>query len=455
MGGGWCLGAPAALLFLKPQVPVLPFAMKRFALTAGCILLAWASPLGAAETKKLLVVSATFGLRDASIPNGEKMLRELAAKSGGQFSVVMMSDAPDYPFSRVPVPVLPPSAAARGGRGAVPGFAGLVPTANAEQQAVLAAAGAPIAALLTAATDARTALTAAAFTQPGGLPAKAETLATAELNLALARANALALIQASANRLSADQVQSLAGGRAGAPAGGRAGAAPAGPVAPDNGPVLAKLFQQYLSPAALKGYDGVIFLNSTGLLPFPDRDAFLKWVSDGHAVVGIHAAMNTGYETPAAYMNMLSGGSQYASSPGGSITARKVFKVDATHPATKDWPDGLAVVDEFYQFNHVSPRDGNISSPGIDRTKVHSLLDLDYEGQRLTVAWTKMQGRGRVFYTSMGHRDDVMLPGTPAMDGNAKLNPDQVSAAYQAHLLNGIRWALGLVAGNTSLGNAK
>jgi len=437
--------------------------MKRFVLTAGCILLAWASPLGAAEPKKLLVVSATFGSRDASIPNGEKMLRELAAKSNGQFSVVMMSDAPDYPFSRVPVPVLPPpAAAARGGRGVVPGFAGLVPTANAEQQAALTAAGAPIAALLTAVTDARTALTAAAFTQPAGLPAKAETLAAAELSLALARATAMALIQASANRLSTDQIQALAGtapaaARGGAPV-GRAGAAPgapAVPAAPDNGPVLAKLFQEYLSPAALKNYDGVIFLNSTGLLPFPDRDAFLKWVSDGHAVVGIHAAMNTGYETPAAYIDMLSGGTRYASSPGGSITARKVYKVDATHPATKDWPDGLAVVDEFYQFNHVSPRDGNVSIPGIDRAKVHSLLDLDYEGQRLTVAWTKMQGKGHVFYTSLGHRDDVMLAGTPAMDGNAKLNSDAVSAAYQTHVLNGIRWALGLVDGGTSLGNAR
>ena len=431
--------------------------MNRFVPLACAILLAVPAALCAAEPKKLLVVSATLGLRDASIPNGEKMLRELAAKSNGQFSVVLMSDAPDYPFSRVPIPVLPPP---RGGRGPVPGFAGQVPTANAEQQAALSAAGAPIAALLVGVTTARSELTAAAFTQPGALRAKAEALATAELNLALARATALAQIQASANRLSPEQVQALAGtpaaARGGIAAGGLAGAAPVGPsTPPDNGPVLAKLFQQYLSPAALKNYDGVIFLNSTGLLPFPDRDAFLKWVSAGHAVVGIHAAMNTGYETPGDYMEMLSGGARYASSPGGSSTARKVYKVDAAHPATKDWPDGLAVVDEFYQFNHESSRDRNVSIPGIDRTKVHSLLDLDYEGQRLTVAWTKLQGRGRVFYTSLGHRDDVMLPGTPAMDGNAKLNPDEVSAAYQKHLLNGILWSLGLVNGSNSTGNAK
>ncbi len=426
--------------------------MNRFALTTCTIVFSLSAALGAAEPKKLLVVGATLGTRDVSIPNGEKLLRELAAKSNGQFTVTVMSDAADYPFSRVP----------GGGRGTIPGFAGQILTARMTQQDALFIASAANGPLLAAATAAHTELTATSFSKPAEIPAKVSALAAAELNLALARANTLAQVQASAHRLSPEQIQALAGsaqgpagGRGGVPAGGRGAATPAAPAAPDPAPVVAKLFQEYFSPAALKNYDGVIFLSSTGALPFPDRDGFLKWVSDGHAVVAIHAAMNTGYETPDAHMAMLSGGTRYASSPGGSATARKIYKVDATHPTTKDWPDGLAVVDEFAQFNRASPRDGNVSIPGMDRTKVHSLLDVDYEGQRLAVAWTKMHGRGRVFYTSLGHRDDVLLPGIPATEGNTKLNPDAVSAAYQAHLLQGIRWALGLVNGNTSLGNAK
>lgn len=416
--------------------------MNRFALSVCSLVFSLAAVLGAAEPKKILVVGATLGPRDAAIPNGEKMLRELAAKSNGQFTVTVMSDAVDYPFSRVP----------GGGRGTIPGFAGQILTARITQQDALFTASAANGPLLTAVTAARAELMSASFSRPAEIQAKVDALAAAEWSLALARANALAQVQSSANRLSPEQIQSLAGMP---PAGGRGAVAPAAPAAPDPAPAVAKLFQEYLSPAALKNYDGIIFLSATGALPFPDRDAFLKWVSDGHAVVAIHAAMNTGYETPDVYMAMLSGGTRYASSPGGSITARKVYKVDATHPATKDWPDGLAVVDEFAQFNHANPRDGNVSIPGIDRTTVHSLLDVDYEGQRLAVAWTKMHGRGRVFYTSLGHRDDVMLPGIPATDGNAKLNSDAVSTAYQAHLLHGIRWALGLVNGNTALGNAR
>jgi len=422
--------------------------MNRSFLVACFALLCLGTALTAAEPKKLLVISATVGGRHASIPNGEKMLRELAAKSNGQFTVTMMSDSADYPFSRIP----------GGGRGTIPGFPGQIPTARMAQQDALFTASAPVAALMTAATAARTELTAASLSKPADIQAKADALATAELNLSTARANTLAQIQATANRLSPEQVQALAGT---APAGGRGGAPAAGgrgataPAAVDNSPVIAKLFQDYLSPAALKNYDGVILLDSTGALPFPDRDGFLKWVSDGHAVVAIHAAMDTSYYTPDNYVDMLSGGSRYATSIGGNATAHKIYKVDATHPATKDWPDGLAVTDEVLQFQHQNPADKSMNLPGIDRTKVHSLLDADIDGQRQPVAWTKMQGKGRVFYTSLGHRDDVMLAGTPALDGNAKLNADEVSAAYQTHVLNGIRWALGLVSGNTAAGNVK
>ena len=39
-----------------------------------------------------------------------------------------------------------------------------------------------------------------------------------------------------------------------------------------------------------------------------------------------------------------------------------------------------------------------------------------------------------------------LLADTPSLDyGNQKVNSNDVSAAYQRHLLQGIRWALGLV----------
>ena len=43
-------------------------------------------------------------------------------------------------------------------------------------------------------------------------------------------------------------------------------------------------------------------------------------------------------------------------------------------------------------------------------------------------AWTREYGKGRSFYTSLGHRDDIW-------------SNDPVC---RAHILGGIRWALGL-----------
>ena len=296
----------------------------------------------AAEPKKILVVGASAGFRHSSIPNAEKMLRELAAKSKGEFTVTFMSDAPDYPFSRVPTPQ---------GGGPATGFPGTVPGASADLvSAIVAAAGPNLVGLSTAATAAKSALTAAALSAPAEVAAKAAALATAEATLATARADAFGRLQASASKLTSDQVQSLAGLRAGAAAPGFSNSA-------SQTEVLAKIFQQYMGPDALKNYDGIFFVSTTGNLPIPDEKAFLDWVAAGHAVMALHASMDRG-TTSDAQMEMLGGGARFAGHPGNGNLPRKIYTVDKTHPATRDWPDGVAIIDEFYQFYHTSPATG-------------------------------------------------------------------------------------------------
>jgi type 1 glutamine amidotransferase len=389
----------------------------------------------AAEPKRILVVGASAGFRHASIPNAEKMLRELAAKSKGEFTVTFMSDAPDYPFSRVPTPQ---------GGGPATGFPGTVPGASSELvAAIVSAAGPNLLGLSTAATAAKAALTAASLSAPADIAAKAAALATAEAVLATARADGLARLQATSNRLTAEQVQSLAGI-------GRGAVAPGFSNSATQTEVLTKIFQQYMGTDALKNYDGIFFVSTTGNLPIPDEKAFLDWVAAGHAVMGLHASMDRG-TTSDAHVEMLGGGARFAGHPGNGNLPRQIYKVDATHPATKDWPDGVAIIDEYYQFYHTV---AGARVAGIDWSKVHSLLDMDFEGQRLPVAWTKMHGQGRVFYTSLGHRDDVILPNIPSLDyGFEKENGNWISAAYQKHVLEGIRWALGITEGDTTLGN--
>ena len=48
-----------------------------------------------------------------------------------------------------------------------------------------------------------------------------------------------------------------------------------------------------MSPEALKQYDAVIFANTTGDLPLPDKQAFLDWIKSGKGFVGMHSAADT------------------------------------------------------------------------------------------------------------------------------------------------------------------
>jgi hypothetical protein len=61
-----------------------------------------------------------------------------------------------------------------------------------------------------------------------------------------------------------------------------------------------------LSPESLKNYDGVIFANTTGDLPIPDKEGFLSWIKAGGAFVGMHSCSDTFHGWP-EFIDMLGG----------------------------------------------------------------------------------------------------------------------------------------------------
>ena len=203
---------------------------------------------------------------------------------------------------------------------------------------------------------------------------------------------------------------------------------------PDGKPDKAKVDEaikevlaEKMSPAALKQYDAVIFANTTGDLPLPDKQAFLDWIKSGKGFVGMHAATDTFHGFP-PYIDMI--GAEFKTH--GAQVKVEAINQDQECPicaiCRRDWK----VFDEIYQFKN------------FDRTKVHGLLTLDKHPNNKTpgdypISWCKEYGKGRVFYTSLGHREDVWDPNWPD-----RKNPKEVAEAYQQHILGGIKWALGL-----------
>jgi hypothetical protein len=175
-----------------------------------------------------------------------------------------------------------------------------------------------------------------------------------------------------------------------------------------------------LAPEALKRYDGIVFANTTGDLPLPDKDALIRWVREGGAFIGMHSASDTlhGYRP---YVEMLGGEFEEHREQ----VAIEAINADAAHPATAHlgprWNlEGRP--EEIYLFKNYAA------------SSVHELLVLNKHpnsGQpgHYPIAWCRELGQGRVFYTALGHNEYVWeMP------------------AFQRHVLGGIEWALRIAA---------
>ena len=189
-----------------------------------------------------------------------------------------------------------------------------------------------------------------------------------------------------------------------------------------------------LSPAKLAAYDAVLFLSTTGDLPLPDKQGFLDWIAAGKAFVGVHAATDTFHGFP-PFIAMIGG--EFKTH--GPQVAVDCLNQDPAHAACRPLPKEWSVFDEIYQFKN------------FERSKVHGLLTLDRHPNDKTpgdypVAWSKPFGRGRVFYTSLGHREDMWDPAFT--DKAGRKNPAENARLFQQHLLGGILWALGLAPGS-------
>jgi type 1 glutamine amidotransferase len=179
-------------------------------------------------------------------------------------------------------------------------------------------------------------------------------------------------------------------------------------------------------------FDAIVFASTTGEL---DMDAAQKQnmlsaiKEDGKGFVGIHAALDTNYTWP-EYGEMIGG--WFDQHPWMTFQA-PIVNEDPDFPAVRHFPKEFVKYDEIYQ-----PKDWS-------RDKVHVLLSLDptkldyANNPRIhridhdfAVAWSKMYGNGRVFYSTLGHTEEAWQ------------DPDIRKMYFEA-----IRWVLGMTEGST------
>jgi uncharacterized protein len=216
----------------------------------------------------------------------------------------------------------------------------------------------------------------------------------------------------------------------------------------------AQLDMSFLTPEYLAQFDALMLMTN-GNLPLSDvqKRAIVDYVREGKALVGVHCASLTLYDYP-EFGEVLGGYYRRSIVPTNVVgTKIGVLKVeDRSNPATRMLGDSWSVAEEFYQFGtavwDASKPTEQISQVGrlhipmaFSRDRVHVLLSLDTDktdlgdlgpevvkGGDYPQAWTRSFGKGRSFYTSLGHRADIW----------------STDEKFRAHVTGGIRWALGL-----------
>jgi uncharacterized protein len=174
-------------------------------------------------------------------------------------------------------------------------------------------------------------------------------------------------------------------------------------------------------------YFDAIYLYTTGELDMDDSQKadLLSFVhDDGKGIVGGHSAIDTFYKWP-EYGEMM--GAWFDQHPWGEFDAPVIVENPNT-PMTSHLPRTFTIKDEIYQASKEFSREKIDVLARLDADKIDLKNPRVHRTDRdFAVAWVKSYGKGRVFYTTFGHREEVYE------------NPD-IRKMY----LEAVKWALRL-----------
>ncbi len=199
------------------------------------------------------------------------------------------------------------------------------------------------------------------------------------------------------------------------------------------------------TPENIAQYDAFLFY-TTGDLTTPGTDktppmttagkaAFLEAIKEGKGFVGLHAATDTFHTPPddryVAYGDKVD---PYIAMIGAEFIHHnaqqeaKMLVADRKFPGFGDLKDSFTLKEEWYSL-----KDFQKNLHVLLMQETAGMQGTDYQRPPYPATWARMHGKGRVFYSSMGHREDVWT------------NP-----LFQGILLGGLSCATGNVTANVA-----
>lgn len=162
------------------------------------------------------------------------------------------------------------------------------------------------------------------------------------------------------------------------------------------------------------------------------KEAFLKAIDSGKGFIGTHSATDTFHSKGNAdwgqprYVDDGANADSYIRMIGGEFIKHDAQQpapqivIDSAFPGVKAVPADFGPNEEWYSLKDFASNLHVILVQDTTKMKGPS-----YDRPPYPSTWARMYGKGRVFYTSMGHREDVWT------------NP-----AFQSVITGGLNWAL-------------
>jgi len=175
----------------------------------------------------------------------------------------------------------------------------------------------------------------------------------------------------------------------------------------------------------LTNFDAVVFFTGGTLeMDAQQKSEFLSFIhEDGKGFIGIHSAAITFVDWP-EYGEMIGG--YYDEHPWGTFDAPIIVE-DPTFPGMEQWPKSFVLRDEIYQMRAYSRKDVRVLMR-LDPDKIDLANKNVHRTDRdFAVTWAKTYGKGRVFYTTLGHVPE---------------NWDKPE--FQKMIIEAVRWATGI-----------
>ncbi len=185
-------------------------------------------------------------------------------------------------------------------------------------------------------------------------------------------------------------------------------------------------------PDKVGEWDGFVFVTTGDLtqegtdktppMSQEGKKAFLDAIHNGKAFVGMHCATDTFHshgDKIDPYIEMIGG--EFIVH--GAQQEAKLDVFDAEFPGAKSLGSSFKLNDEWYALKNFASNLHVIAA--YDTSSMKGKM---YERPNFPAVWARTHGKGRVFYTAMGHREDVWT-----------------NALFQGLVVGGLNWATGKV----------